>query len=183
MAELFTVIVSGLTGGGGAAAGATAGAGVAGGAAAGGLSFASIASGLSTVVGGLASIAAGRAEKEALYAQAADEESKAVQEQLNGRQEALTALRKLNQDLAFVTVAGYGSGLTAEGSIDAARQEAMKTGEQNISMARENANYTSAARRGRAYQLKREGRAAATGGMLRAVSGGLSMFSRGQARG
>ena len=183
MAELFTVLIGGLTGGGGAAAGATAAAGAAGGAAAGGLSFASIASGLSTVVGGLASIAAGRAEKDALYAQAADEESKAVQEQINGRQEALTALRKLNQDLAFVTVAGYGSGLTSEGSIEAAQNEAIKTGEQNISMARDNASYASAARRGRSYQLKREGRAAASAGMLRAVTGGLSMFSRGQARG
>lgn len=187
MAVLFTTLVSALGGGGGAAAGAAAGAGAASGgaAAAGGIgsTFATLASVGSTIVGGLASMAAGRNQQAALNAQAADEETKAVQETINGRQDALSAMRKLNEDLAFVTVAGYGSGLAPTGSIEAAQQEAIATGEANINMARNNAAYASASRRQSASQLRQEGKAARSQGIYGAIQGGLSLFSRRTARG
>lgn len=184
MAVLFTTLVSALGGGGTAAA--TGGAAAAGAASAGagiGSTLASIASIGSTVVGGLASLASGRQQQSAFNAQAKDEEQKAVQETLSGRQEALTAMRKLNMDLANVVVAGYGSGLTPEGSIEAAQNEASRVGDANINMARDNASYASAARRGQAQQLRNEGRAAKSQGIFGAVSGGLSLFSRRAARG
>ena len=181
MAELFTTLIATLGGGGAAAAGTAAGAAGAG--AGIGSTLATIASVGSTVVGGLASIASGRQQQAAFNAQAADEESKAVQETLSGRQEALTAMRKLNQDLANITVAGYASGLSPTGSIEAAQNEASRIGEANINMARNNAAYASAARRGQAQQLRNEGRGARQQGIFGAVSGGLSLFSRRQARG
>lgn len=193
MAVLFTTLVSALGGGGGAAAaGAAAGtaagaaAGTAAGAAATGGAFSSlatIASIGSTVVGGLASIASGKQQEAALKSQAFDEETKAVQETINGRQEALTAMRKLNTDLSNVVVAGYGSGLEATGSIEAAQNEAARVGEANINMARNNASYASAARRGQAQQLRNEGRGARAQGLFGAIQGGLSLFSRRTARG
>lgn len=187
MAVLFTTLLAGLGGGGGAAAGTAAAAGGAAAAASGaagiGSTLATIASIGSTVVGGLASMASGRQQQAAFNAQAADEESKAVQETLEGRQQALTAMRKLNQDLANVVVAGYGSGLEPTGSIEAAQNEAIRTGEANINMARDNAAYASAARRGQAAQLRNEGRAARQQGIFGAVSGGLSLFARRNARG
>lgn len=184
MAVLFTTLLTSLGGGGGAAAGAAgaAGAGAAG-AAAGGFSWATVASVGATVVGGLASMASGSAQKSALDLQAKDEETKAVQETINGRQDALTAMRKLNTDLANIVVAGYGSGLTPEGSVGAAQDQALATGEANINMARNNAAYASAARRGQAQQLRNEGRAAKSQGIYGAIQGGLSLFSRRTARG
>lgn len=183
MATLFTALIAGIGGGGGAAAGATAAAGAAGTAAGAAGTLATIASIGSTVVGGLASIASGKQQKSALFAQAEQEDMKAVQETLEGRQNALTAMRQLNKDLANITVAGYGSGLTAEGSIEAAQNEAIATGEANINMARDNASYAAAARRGQATQLRNEGRAAGSQGIFGAISGGLSLFSRRTARG
>lgn len=184
MAVLFTSLIGALGGGGTSAAAAAGGAAAsASGAATIGSTLATIASIGSTVVGGLASMASGRAQQSALNAQAADEEGKAVQETLEGRQQALTAMRQLNKDLANITVAGYGSGLEPSGSIEAAQNEALRVGEANVSMARENANYASAARRGQAQQLRNEGRAARQQGIYGAVSGGLSLFSRRFARG
>jgi hypothetical protein len=184
MAVLFTSFLSAIGGGGGAAAGAAAGAaGAAAGAGSAFSTLATIASVGSTIVGGLASIAAGKQQQQALEAQAWDEDSKAVQETINGRQEALTAMRKLNADLAGITVAGYASGLSPEGSVAAAQEEALKTGDANINMARDNAAYASAARRGQASQLRREGRAANQQGIFGAITGGLSLFSRVSNRG
>lgn len=192
MAVLFTSLISALgTGGGAAATTATAAAGAAGAAAAGGVtaggifsSLATIASVGSTVIGGLASIASGKQQQQALNLQAADEETKAVQETINGRQDALSAMRKLNQDLSQITVAGYASGLDgSSGSIKAARNDAIQAGESNVNMARLNANYASAARRGQATQLRREGAAKRQAGVMGAVTGGLSLFSRVTARG
>ena len=184
MAVLFTTLVGALGGGGTSAAAAAGGAAAsASGAASIGSTLATIASIGSTVVGGLASMASGRAQQAALNAQASDEEGKAVQETLEGRQQALTAMRQLNKDLANVVVAGYGSGLEPTGSIDAAQNEALRVGEANVNMARQNANYASAARRGQAQQLRNEGRGARQQGIYGAVSGGLSLFSRRLARG
>ena len=126
---------------------------------------------------------AGNQQASALKAQARDEETKAVQETINGRQEALQAMRKLNADLASVVVAGYGSGLEPTGSIEAAQNEALKVGEANMSMARDNAAFAAASRRQQAQQLKNEARAARTQGIFSAIQGGLSLFSRRQARG
>lgn len=185
MAVLFTTLVSALGGGGATAAGTAAGAAAGGAAAAGGLgsTLATIASIGSTVVGGLASMASGNQQAAALNMQAKDEEQRAVQETLSGRQEALTAMRKLNQDLSNIVVAGYGSGLAPTGSIEAAQDEALRVGEANVSMARNNAAYASAARRGQAQQLRNEARGARTQGIYGAISGGLSLFSRRAARG
>lgn len=190
MAVLFTSFLAAM-GGGGAAAGAGAAAagaaaGAAGAATAGaGLfsSLTSIASIGSTIVGGLASIASGKQQDYALQQQARDEETKAVQETINGRAEALTAMRQLNKDLAGITVAGYASGLTAEGSVAAAQEEAIKIGERNVNMARDNAAIASAGRRGQAAQLRSEGRAARRAGIWEAMRGGLQAFSRAGARG
>lgn len=182
MAELFATLAATLGGGGAAAGGAAAAAGTAG-AAASGFSLASIASFGATVAGGLASLSASGMKASALEAQGADEDMKAVQESINGRQDALTAMRKLNSDLASVVVAGYGSGLTPEGSIAAAQDEAIATGEANINMARENASFASASRRQQGYQLRREAQGERSGGLFSLVTAGLSYAGRAKARG
>lgn len=176
MATLFATFLGALGGGGGAAAGATA-------AATTGFSATSFFSGLATVVGGLASVGAGAAAKSAQDQQAVQEETGAVQETLDGRQQALNSLRKLNDDMAKITVAGYASGLQSSGSVQTAQNEAREVGEQNINMARNNAAFQSASRRTQAKQHRIEGKAAYTGGLMGAVEGGLSMFSRRTARG
>lgn len=183
MAVLFTSLAGLFTGGGGAAAGAAGAAGAAAGAAATGISWAGLASVASTVIGGLAAIGTGKQQQAQLNLQAQDEDTKAVQETIKGREEALSAMRKLNADLAHTIVAGYGSGLTPEGSIEAAQNEAIAQGEANMNMARYNAQYASAARRGQAGQLRAEGRAVRRQGVLTAIQGGLSLFSRASARG
>lgn len=184
MAALFPAFLSAIGGGGGAAAATGTAAAASAGAAAGGFgSLATIASIGSTVIGGLASMASGSARKAALDAQAFDEESRATQETITGRQDALQAMQKLNQDLAKVTVAGYASGLQGDGSIQAAQNEAVRVGEGNMNMARLNANYMSAARRGQARQLREEGSAARKEGIFGAIQGGLSLFSRRVQRG
>lgn len=184
MAALFPAFLSAI--GGGGAAAATGGAAAAGAAAgAGGLfgSLTSIASVGSTVIGGLASLAAGAQKNTAMQAQAFDEETKAVQETITGRQDALAAMQKLNADLSKVTVAGYASGLQGDGSVQAAQNEAVRIGEANMTMARDNASYLAATRRGQARQLRAEGRAAQTEGIFGAIQGGLSLFSRRVQRG
>lgn len=184
MAQFFPMLFSAIGGGGAAASGAAA-TGAAAAAGTGGLfsSFASIASIGSTVVGGLASLASGAQQKSAAYQQAFDEDTKAVQETINGRQDALGAMQKLNADMAKITVAGYASGLMGDGSVGAAQDEAQRVGEGNINMARTNAAYMSATRRGQARQLRAEGDAAQTGGIFGAIQGGLSLFSRRTQRG
>lgn len=173
---MFATLLSSVKGAaatvGTAATGATSGAG--------GLSALSVAS---TVVGGLASLYSGAQEASALESQAVDEETRAVQETINGKQDALNALRDLNRDQAKIAVAGYASGIGGEGSVEAAQNEAQKVGEQNISLARENARFQSSARRDQAKQLRYSASGARTGGILGAVRGGTSLFSRRTARG
>lgn len=178
MATLFATFLSTLTGGGGAAAG-----GVAAGAAATGFSATSFFSGLATVVGGLSAISAGNQKGAALDQQAVDEDTRAVQETLEGRQEALTSLRKLNDDMAKIAVAGYASGLESSGSVQSAQLEARDVGEANINMARENSRFQSAARRSQAKQYRIEAKGERKAGIMGALEGGFSLFSRGAARG
>jgi hypothetical protein len=136
-----------------------------------------------TVVGGLASIMSGAQAKSAAYQQAVDEETRATQETIQGRQDALQAMRALNSDMAQIAVAGYASGIGGEGSVAAAQDEARKVGDQNINMARDNAGFQSAARRGQARQLRTQGRGEFTSGIFGAVKGGLSLLQRREARG
>lgn len=180
MAALFPAFLSAI---GASAAPAAAATGAATTAAGGFASLASIASIGSTVVGGLSSLMAGKAKATALNQQAFDEDTKAVQETITGRQDALAAMQKLNQDMAKITVAGFASGLSGDGSIQAAQDEAKRVGEANINTARNNAAYSSAARRGQAKQLRVEARGASTEGLFGAIQGGLSLFSRRTARG
>lgn len=177
MATLFTTLIGTLTGGGGAAgAGAAAGA-----AAGGGLNFFSVAS---SVVGGLSSIMAGNAEADALEQQAVDNETRAVQEEINGRQDALDALRRLNRDQASIAVSGYASGIGGgEGSVQAAQEEAQKIGEENVNVARENAGFSSRLRRSQATQNRKSASGARLGGIFGALDQGFSLFTRRTARG
>lgn len=179
MATLFTAffatVAKGAAAIGGAASAATG--------AVGGSGALTFLSGLSTVVGGLASISAGRQQEAALEAQAQDEELRASQETLNGREVALNAMKKLNDDMAAITVAGYASGLASSGSVEAAQREAQQVGEANMASARENSRFAAAARRGQARQLRVEGAGARQQGLFGAIQGGLSLFSRGVQRG
>lgn len=177
MATLFATMLSSLTGGGAAVG---TGAATAGAAAGGGLSFGSIAS---TVVGGLAAMFSGAAQGAVLDQQAVDEETRAVQSELEGRQDALDALRNLNADMSKILVAGYASGIGSEGSIEAAQREAERVGDQNMNLARDNARFQSQARRGQAREFRAEGRAARLGGVFNALQGGFSLFDRRKARG
>lgn len=185
MAALFAPLLSAI-GGGTAAAGTAAaatGAATVGATAGAFSSFSSLASLGATVVGGLASLASGAQQSSALKQQAFDEETRAVQETITGREDAVNAMRKLNDDLAKITVAGYSSGLQSDGSVAAAQQEAIKVGEANVNTARNNAAYLSAARRGQARELRREASGAMVQGIAGAIQGGLSLFSRRTARG
>jgi len=165
--------VAGAAGTAGAAAGAAGTAGALGG----------ISTAL-TVVGGLASIMSGAQQKSALDQQAADEETRATQETIQGRQDALQAMRALNNDMAQIAVAGYASGIGGgEGSVLAAQNEARKVGEQNINMSRQSAAMQSAARRSQAGQLRKEGRGALAGGIFGGIKGVSSLFQRVGARG
>lgn len=169
MATMFAA-VKGAVGGGAAAAGA-AGAS----AASTGFSLTSALSVASTVVGGLSAIYAGAQSASQLEQQAVDEETAAVQETLNGRQDALDALRALNDDQAAITAAGFASGIGGDGSVEAAQMEAQKIGERNQNMARDNAAISSAARRGQAGQLRSEAGAKRFGGIAQALKGGFSL--------
>jgi len=184
MAALFPAFISAITGGGGAAAGGAAAASGAAAAGAGAFSsFASIASIGSTVVGGLASIAAGNRQAAAQEQAAMDSETQAVQETITGRQDALQAMRQLNQNLAKVSVAGFASGLDSSGSISAAQNQALEAGQANIDMSRTNAAYASARRRGQSNELRREATGSRLAGYGQALSGGLSLLSRRTDRG
>lgn len=178
MATLFTTLMTSLGGGTAAAAGAGAvGAGAAAGGALTGLSTAF------TIVGGLASIFSGFQEASALKQEAVDEDTRAVQETIQGKQDALQALRALNSDTARIAVAGYASGIGGEGSVRAAQDEAFKVGEENVNMARDNAAIQSAQRRGNARQLRKSASAAAFGGVLGAFKGVSGLFERKLQRG
>lgn len=184
MATMMATMIASLqaTAAGTAAVGAT-GAAAAGTAAATTGALGTLSTAL-TVVGGLASIMSGAQAKSASDQQAVDEETRATQETINGRQDALQAMRALNRDMAQIAVAGYASGIGgSEGSVGAAQDEARKVGDQNINMSRDNAAFQSAARRGQAGQLRSQGRGAFTSGIFGAVKGGLSLFQRREARG
>lgn len=188
MAEMFTAFFVGVgkalgglataaTGGAGGGAGAAAGA-----VATGGGFLKTLSAGL-TIVSGLGKIVAGQQQSAALKQQAMDEDLRASQEELNGREDALKAMEKLNQDMARISVAGFASGLTSGGSVDAAQQEAERIADANLSVSRSNAQINAAARRGQARQLRYEADGAALGGILGFVSDAGSLFSRRAARG
>lgn len=183
MATMFLTMLTTM-GTGGAAAG-TAGAAAAGaagaGAAAGGLG--SILSMGSTIIGGLTSIMSGNAEGAAADQAAVDEETRAVQEQINGKQDALDALRNLNADQAQIAVSGYASGIGGAGSVEAAQNEADRIASRNFETARNNADMKSRSRRIQASQLRKDGSAARSGGIMKAVSAGFKTFNRRQVRG
>lgn len=180
MATLFATFLGALGKAGAAIAGTASAATGAVGAGSTAMTF---LTGLSTVVGGLASIRSGQAQEAALEAQAQDETLRANQETINGREVALDAMKKLNDNLAAITVAGYASGLQSSGSVESAQREAMDVGEANMTMARENSRFAAAARRGQANQLRAEGAAARQEGIFGAIRGGLSWAQRGFARG
>jgi len=180
MAVLFTSFFAAL-GNAGAAVGTAAS--TVGSAIGGTSGIAGFASGLSTIVGGLASIAAGAQQKAALDQQAVDEDTRAAQETLNGRQAAVEAMRKLNDNMGSILVAGYSSGLQSSGSVTTAQDEARKIGEANVDTARETGRIQAAARRSQARQLRIEGKGAMTSGIFGAIEGGLSLFSRKTQRG
>ena len=144
------------------------------------LSFLSVAS---TVAGGLAAMYSANQEASALEGQAQDAEFRATQDTINGKQDALNALRDLNNEQAKIVAAGYASGIGGEGSTAAAFEASQKVGDQNYNQSRENARYQSAARRSQARQYRSSARGARTGGVFKAVSGGLSLFARREARG
>lgn len=183
MATMFATLLAGLKSAGVAAGAGAAGTAAAGTAAAGVGTLGTLSTAL-TVVGGLSSIMAGAQQKSALEQQAVDEETRATQETIQGRQDALTSLRALNADMAQIAVAGYASGIGGgEGSALAAMDEARKVGDQNMNMARDNAAFQSAARRGQATQYRREGNGTFLGGIMGATKGASSLFQRLEARG
>lgn len=186
MATMFMTMAAGIksafAAGTAAMSGAGAAAGAAGatGAAAGGLGMLSTAA---TVVGGLSSIMSARQNAAAAGAQAAQEEVAATQELLKGREDALQAMRSMNDDQARIAVAGYASGIGGEGSVQAAQDEAARIGEQNMNMSRINASYQAAGRRTQADQYRSEGRSAMWGGFLGAAKGALQLYERRAYRG
>lgn len=174
MATMFATFAAkaGLTA---AAAGATGAA-----AATGALGIASTAS---TVLGGLSAIMGAASEANTMRQEAQDEELRANQDVLQGRQDALETLKIMNDDMAKIAVAGFASGLGAEGSIATAQDEARKTAERNISVTRENANFSASARRANASSLRKGAGTTIASGFLRAASGGMNLFDRRAARG
>lgn len=180
MTVLFTTLAGAIAKGAAAVGGAVSGAAAGGGALS---TLGTLASVGSTIVGGLSSIAAGRQQAAAAESQAQAEEMSATQETINGRNDALTALRRLNSDLSSITVAGYASGLDSSGSVQSAKDQAALIGNENMNMSRDNAAYAAAQRRQQAQQFRNEGRAAKTQGIMGAVSGGLNLFARRNARG
>tara|TARA_R110000744_G_scaffold326330_4_gene432091 strand:- start:5602 stop:6129 length:528 start_codon:yes stop_codon:yes gene_type:complete len=175
---MMTMMLASLKVGGVAAAGAGAAGAAAGAGALGTLSTAL------TVVGGLASIMSGAKQKSALDQQATDEDTRATQETIQGRQDALSAMRALNQDQAQIAVAGYASGIGGgEGSAAAAQEEARKVGDQNFNLSRDNAAFQSSARRNQGRQYRDQGQGAFTSGLFGAVKGGISLFQRREVRG
>lgn len=181
MATMFATAFATLTGGAAAAGAGAAAAGA--GAAAGGFSLLQGLQVASTVVGGLAAIFGGAQKQAALEAQAADEDVKASQELLNGREEAVKAMRQLNAEMAQAAVASFASGLAPSGSVLAAQEAALEVGTRNVETARENGQVAALGRRSQARQLRAEGGAAMTGGIFSALSGGLQSIARDWNRG
>lgn len=181
MAEMFTAVAAMFGGGGAAATGAAVGTGAA--AASTGFSLSTLFSVGSTIVGGLASISAGKQQAAALESQAQQENLKAVQDDVAGRQDATRAMRAMNKDLGDILVAGYGSGLEASGSIEAAMNEAQEVGEANMNTIRDNSKVQAAARRGQAAQYRLDAKGARSAGMFGALQGALSLGERRVARG
>jgi len=136
-----------------------------------------------SVFSGLASIAAGNQQASGLKAQQQDMDMQAKQELLSGREDALKALKSLNQTLASQTVAGYASGVTGVGSASVAKDQAIREGEYQISIARDNAEMRSASRRSQARQYGIESSQARTGGFMDAGTAGANLFQRTYARG
>lgn len=180
MATMFATAFAALAGGGAAAG---AGAAAAGAAATGGFTLLQGIQVASTVIGGLAAIFAGAQQQEALNTQAKDEDIKASQELLNGREEAVKAMKQLNAEVAASVVASYGSGLAASGSVTEAQRASLVVGDRNVSNARENASMVASGRRSQAAQLRAEGRAKMTGGIFSAITGGLQSVARDWNRG
>jgi len=180
MATMFATAFAAMAGGGAAAAGAGA---AAAGAAAGGFSLLQGVQIASTVVGGLAAIFGGAQKQAALEAQAADEDIKASQELLNGREQAVKAMKQLNAEMAQSAVASFASGLAPSGSVLEAQNQALEIGQRNVDTARDNAAVASMGRRSQARQLRAEGSAAMTGGIFSALSGGLQSIARDWNRG
>lgn len=184
MATLLTTIIATATGGGGAAAGAGAAAAAGAGAAAGGASLLTGLSTAATIVGGLAGIASGAQQGAALESQALQEEQIAQQEEIQGRQDALTALRGLNREQAGIATAGFASGIGGgEGSVAAAQEGATRRASQDIELSRTGADLRAAGRRGQAQQLQSSASGARIGGLFSGIQGGLSLVQRRQARG
>lgn len=183
MATMFATAFAALSGGGAAAGAAGAAAAAGAGAATGGFSLLQGIQVASTVVGGLAAIFGGMQKQAALEAQAADEDIKASQELLNGRQEAVKAMKVLNAEMAQSVVASYASGLAPSGSVINAQEAALEIGDRNVSSARETGAMVAAGRRSQSAQLRAEGRAAMTGGIFSAISGGLQSIGRDWNRG
>lgn len=136
-----------------------------------------------SVFSGLASIASGNQQASAYKAMQADQEIQAKQEILSGREDALKALKALNRDLAQQTVAGYASGITGAGSAGAAKDAAIREGEYQVSIARENADMRAAQRRSQARQYGMEAKAARTSGFMDAGDAVGNLFMRNAARG
>lgn len=179
MATFFTALFAGI----GKAASAIGGAGAAGAAAGAGSSLTTLFSLGSTIVGGLASIASGRQQAAAMEAEAAQEEIRATQDELAGRQEAVNAIRKMNEDLGAGIVASFASGLQSSGSTMVALEEAKKAGERNAEMSRLNAGQAAAARRANAAQRREDAKAAKSAGIFGAIQGGLQWGARQYQRG
>lgn len=182
MATMMATMLASLQAGAAGAGVAAGAAGAAGATAAAAGTLGTISTAL-TVVGGLASIMSGAQQRNALKQQAVDEDTKATQETIQGRQDALQSLRSLNKDMAAIAVAGYSSGIGGEGSVLSAQEEARKVGDQNMNMSRSNAAFQSASRRSSSAQLRKEGNGKFTSGLFGAVKGGLDLFQRRGARG
>ena len=136
-----------------------------------------------TVVGGLAEMAAANDRAEAFEADAEMEDFNARQEQLTGKIEAANALEALNENLAQITVAGFGAGLRSSGSVQSAREDAIEAGERNVDTARDNAEIAAGARRANARQRRMDASASRRAGMFGALRHGMNFASRFVARG
>jgi hypothetical protein len=152
---------------------ATAAAGAAGG----GISFGTILSAGAGIISagagiasGLARIAQGRAEAAHLNDQAAWEDFNARQELTRGRAEAVDSIKMANDAIAAAQVAGFASGLAGEGSVNRAKEAAMRDAEYQVSMSRSDAEIRAGARRGEASRLRADARAAKTAGVFGAVA-------------
>lgn len=179
MATFFTVLFTAV----GKAAAGVGGASAAAGAASSGLSLSSVFSIGSTIVGGLASIAAGNQQAAAMEAQADQDDIQATQDELAGRQEAVNAIRRMNEEMGAGVVAGYASGLQGSGSTQVALDEAQRSAERNADLTRSNAQMSAAARRASGVQRREDAKGARSSGIFGAIAGGMQSVSRTLQRG